>query len=71
MKPIMQVAEECNLSYNLIRDVIKKEKIITEKINGRIYLNKYQEDYIHQVLFFESKITEITYQSKINDDIHS
>lgn len=66
MKTLMQIATECNTRYNAVRDVVGREKIVTTKKNGKICLNKYQEEYVQQILYFEGKITEITLESKMN-----
>ena len=67
MKSLMQIAEECGLRYNELNSIVKNEKIKPAKRDGRrIFFDKYQEDYIHFVLYFSLKTTEITLQSKIN-----
>jgi len=67
MKSLMQIAQECDLRYNELKRVTTSEKIIPAKRDGRkIFFDKYQEDYIHQILYFNGKIKEITYESKIN-----
>lgn len=66
MKSIMQVAQECGLRYNDLYALVKRESIVCHKINARNFINKYQEDYLQRVLFYEGKIKEITLESKIN-----
>lgn len=68
MKTVSQIAKECNTSRDYIDNVIKKEGIVK---TGKL-IDKYQEDHIHQILYFEGKITEIILESKINtDDVYS
>ncbi len=63
----MQISEECNLRYNDLLCMVQREKIVpAERKNKRIFFDKYQEDYIHNILYFSGKITEINLQSKIN-----
>lgn len=64
MKKVSQIARECNASRDYIDNVIKKEGIVK---TGK-FIDKYQEDHIHQILYFEGKITEIILESKINTD---
>lgn len=66
MKTLMQIAIECNTRYNAVKDAVRRERIMTTKKNGKVYLDKYQEEYIHQILYFEGKITELTLESKMN-----
>lgn len=68
MKTIMQVTIECDTNYNSVNNIIRREKMVLEKKNGKHYINKCQEDYLHQILYFEGKIKEITLESKINSD---
>ena len=63
-KSIMQVAMECDTRYNAVRDVIKSLGIILE--NKKV--NKWQEELIHESLYFTGKIKEVTYESKLNRD---
>ena len=62
MKTASKIARECNIDVRYIYHIIKKEKIIRENL----LINKHQEDHIHQILYFEGKITEINLESKIN-----
>ena len=70
MKSLMQIAIECNVMYNEIARCVKKNNILPTKIrrtnNYSLFLDKYQEELIHENLYFEGKINEITLQSKIN-----
>lgn len=70
MKPLMQIAMECDLMYNEVLRSMRNIKINPTKIkrtnNYAIYLDKYQEDLLHEHLYFIGKLQEITLQSKIN-----
>lgn len=66
----MQIAIECNLMYNEVLRSMRNIKINPTKIkrinNYAIYLDKYQEDLLHDHLYFIGKLKEITLESKIN-----
>jgi len=64
MKLISQIADECGVERQVIHNVIKNQGII----KCGMYVNKLQEDKIHQILYFESKISEITLESKLNKE---
>ncbi len=64
MKRIMQIASECDTRYNAVRDVIKSLGLVLESKR----VNKFQEDLIHERLYLNGTLTEITYESKINKD---
>jgi hypothetical protein len=73
MKSLMQIAQECNLTYNELLRFVKRYKIIPAKRQKsrlknsyKIFFDKYQEDLIHYLLFCSGKITEITLESKMN-----
>lgn len=69
MKSTMQIAIECKLTYNAVRQVIVKEEIIpAHQVKGRNYYDKWQQDYIHSVLYFSGVLEEITLESKINNE---
>ena len=63
-KSIMRIATECDTRYNAVRDVIKSLGIVLE--NKKV--NTFQEDLIHESLYFTGKIKEVTYESKINSN---
>jgi hypothetical protein len=70
MKSLMRISEECDMTYNAVKSIVANEKIIpTKKEGGRIFFDKYQEDYIHFILYFSSKITEINLNSKMNYEL--
>jgi hypothetical protein len=67
MKSLMQIAMDCNMSYNDLKSSIKNLNLEPAKREGRrIFFDEKQEDYIHMVLYFNLKITEITLESKMN-----
>jgi hypothetical protein len=69
MKSLMTIAQDCNMRYNDLKSSIKNLNLEPAKREGRrILFDKKQEDYIHLILYFEGKITEITLESKINFD---
>lgn len=70
---MMQIAMECDTSYNSVRDSVKKLGIIGNRKIGsvdKLFFDKYQEQLIHENLYFEGKITEITLESKLNNLIN-
>lgn len=67
MKTIMRIAIECSLEYDIVRNATRSNGLIGEKISGKIYLNEYQEDYLHNILYFEGKLNELTIESKLNN----
>ena len=68
MKSLMQIAMDCNLSYNELKSCTKNLNLEPAKREGRrIFFDKKQEDYIHMILYFNLKITEITLESKMNN----
>ena len=66
MKRAFEIALECDVTYNQVRDAIKQIGIRPTREGRGILFDKYQEDLIHQHLYFTWKITEITLKSKIN-----
>jgi hypothetical protein len=69
MKSMMQIAMECDTRYNAVKDCVNKLKIKGVKFgenSRRLFFDKYQEELIHENLYFEGKITEITLESKMN-----
>lgn len=64
---------ECDLPYNTLSGVVVRNKILPAKKEKKrlknsckMFFDKYQEDYIHSILFFSGKITEVTFESKMN-----
>lgn len=67
-KTAMQIANECNVTYEIVHSVAQRHEIKGQirKENNKRYFDKYQEELIHQMLYFEGKSTEIILESKIN-----
>lgn len=67
MKSAHQIAKECGLGWQQVHDIVIKEEIVPAEKRGRFnYFDKYQEDYIHTVLYFTCMIKEVIYESKMN-----
>jgi len=66
MKTVRQIAKECNIPQDVVHRFIRKLGIVTSKNENRRMITRYQEDYLHQVLYFSGFITEVVFQSKIN-----
>lgn len=65
-KTIIQIAQSCDVRYNDIYQVIKKERIIgTHKNNKRVF-DEYQQDLIYQNIYYEGKSDCLIFESKIN-----
>ena len=68
MKSMTQIANECNIMYDEVQRCVIKQNIkgtIKQALN-RVFFDKYQEELIHENLYFEGKINEITLESKMN-----
>jgi len=67
-KTMMQIAESCDVRYNDVCQVVKKERIIGKlRIeNNKKYFTIYQQDLIYRVLYFESKTDCFVIPSKLN-----
>jgi len=67
MKSIHQIAKECGLGYSQVVLIVKNEHIVPAKKKGRYqYFDKWQEDLIHERLYFSCACNEITLESKMN-----
>lgn len=68
MKTISMIAKESGVPKNYVHKIIVRDgiKLIKQKNNNFMLVDKYQEDYIHSVLYFERKIDELTIESKMN-----
>lgn len=67
MKSTAQIARECGISHNEInRLAVRDELKPIQVVKRNKFYDKHQEDYLHNILYLSGKITEITYQSKIN-----
>ena len=68
MKSMMQISNECDITYNEVQRCVIKQNIkgtIKQALN-RVFFDKYQEELIHENLYFEGKTNEITLESKMN-----
>ncbi len=65
---MMQMAELCDVRYNEVLQVVKKERIKGKLCieNNRKYFDKYQQDIIFRVLYFEGKATHFIIPSSMN-----
>jgi len=69
MKSANKIANECGLCSQQIRSIIVKENIIPAFIKGEYYYyDQYQEEYIHNILFFTCMVDELTFESKLNQN---
>jgi len=67
MKSAHRIALECSLHTQQIRSIIEKENISPVLVKGRYhYFDQYQEEYIHNILFFTCMVNELTFESKLN-----
>jgi hypothetical protein len=67
MKTIRQIANECGLLYDVVYHTVKHEGLVTEHGHSKIRLTKYQEDYIHDVLYHSGYFNTLTFESKMNN----
>lgn len=67
-RTIMQIAESCDVRYNDVMQVVKKERIIGKlRIeNNKKYFTIHQQDLIYRVLYFEGKTDFFVIPSKLN-----
>lgn len=67
-KTMMQIAESCNVMYNQVLMVVKKERIVGKlrKENNKKYFTIHQQDLIYRVLYFEGKTDCFVIPSKLN-----
>jgi len=68
MKKISQIANETSQSNDSIRYAIIKLGIIATNIKNVWWINKHQEELIHENLYHECKLSELTLESRINFD---
>ena len=67
MKSVHQIAKECGLGWQQVKDLVKKEEILPAHKKGKFnYYDQYQEELIHTILYFTCMAKEITFESKIN-----
>lgn len=67
-KTMMQIAESCNVMYNQVLMVVKKERIIGKLRleNNKKYYTIHQQEIIYRVLYFEGKADCFIVPSKLN-----
>lgn len=67
-KTASQIAIECNVTYNIVHSIAQRHQIkgIIRKENNKRYFDMFQQELIHQTLYFEGKSTEIILESKLN-----
>jgi hypothetical protein len=69
MKSAHQIANECNMQWQQIANLIKNEGFVPAKKKGRFnYYDKYQVDIMHNILYFNSMIKEVTFESEMNKE---
>ena len=66
MKKISQISKETNVNYREIYRVMQLQNITPNKESKFIKLDSYQEDLIHQYLYYSGKFEELTIESKMN-----
>ena len=66
MKKISQISKETNVNYREIYRVMQLQNITPNKEGKFIRLDSYQEDLIHQYLYYSGKFEELIIESKMN-----
>ena len=66
MKKISQISKETGVESREIYRVMQLQNITPNKEGKFIRLYKYQEDLIHQYLYYSGKFEELIIESKIN-----
>ena len=66
MKKISQISKEINVNCREIYRVMQLQNITPNKEGKFIRLDKYQEDLIHQYLYYSGKFEELIIESKMN-----
>jgi len=67
MKTAHRIGKETGLKWEQIQGIITREKIVPAFKKGRYnYYDQYQEDYIHNILYYTCMLTELTIESKLN-----
>lgn len=67
-RTMMQIAESCNVRYNQVLQVVKKERIVGKlRIeNNKKYFTIYQQDLIYKILYFEGSTDCFIIPSALN-----
>lgn len=69
MKSAHQIAKETGLQWQQIANLLKKEQFTPARKKGKYnYYDKHQEEIMHNILYFECMVQEVTFESKINDN---
>ena len=66
MKLISQISKETGIEYREIYRVMQLQNITPNKESKFIRLDSYQEDLIHQYLYYSGKFDELIIESKMN-----
>ena len=66
MKIVLDIAYECNVSRQEIHNSIKRLNLKPSKRNNHFIITPQQEELIHLNLYYLGKISEITFESKMN-----
>ena len=66
MKKISQISKETGVDYREIYRVIQLQNITPNKEGKFTRLDSYQEDLIHQYLYYSGKFNELIIESKMN-----
>lgn len=66
MKSIADISKETGVESREIYRVMQLQNIIPNKEGKFIRLDKYQEDLIHQYLYYSGKFDKLIIESKIN-----
>lgn len=68
MKSIMEIAIECDTTYDKIFRMVKKERLVSACMFGKKKFTKWQVDYIQEILYYEGVLNEITIKSRMNNN---
>ena len=66
MKTILEIAMECDLTYNKVSQNAKKEKLVPACMFGKIKYTKWQVAYLQELFYYEGILPEITLPSCMN-----
>lgn len=67
MKTVSHLANNLNVGINSIVAICKKERIVNCNPDGKRYIDKYQEEYIQQILIYEGKLDCFIFESKMQE----
>lgn len=66
MKLISQISKETGVEHRELYRVMRLQNITPNKEGKFIKLDPFQEDLIHQYLYYSGKFQELTIESKMN-----